>query len=159
MSQKHLPAGSAVFTNLEEEGAARMAVLALIHRYAALAHEDVQPLELAALFEPGAKIQFSDGSERLPSEIREVFTSLPEQLTHHVTTVDIQFDTQNEARCQTYVIASTNVKTPDHWGKWVSYVKRQDNGKWLFSKNVIIMEGMAPGGWISGIRETVQSTK
>lgn len=159
MSQKHLPAGSAVFTTLREEGAARMAILALIHRYAAVAHEDVQPLELAALFEPGAKIQFSDGSERPPSEIRDVLSQLPEQLTHHVTTVDIQFVAPNEARCQTHVLASTNVKTPDHWGRWDSHVKRQDDGKWLFSKNAIITEGMAPGGWLSGIWESLQSTK
>lgn len=159
MSQKHLPAGSAVFPTLEEEGAARIAILALVHRYAALAHEDVQYLELAALFEPGAKIQFSDGLERPPSEIREVFSDLPEQLTHHVTTVDIQFVAPNEARCQTHVIASTNLKMPDHWGRWDSYVKRQDDGKWLFSKKVLSMEGMAPGGWVSKIWEALQSTK
>ncbi|PON22128.1 hypothetical protein TGAM01_v209002 [Trichoderma gamsii] len=159
MSQKHLPAGSAVFASLEEEGAARMAILALVYRYAALAHENVPPLELAALFEPGAKIKFSDGSERPPSEIREVIRHMPEQLTHHVTTVDIQFVAPNEARCQAHVLASTNVKSPDHWGRWDSYVKRQEDGKWLFSIKVITMEGMAPGGWVSGIWESLQSTK
>lgn len=120
MSQKHLPAGSAVFASLEEEGAARMAILALVYRYAALSHENVQPLELAGLFEPGAKIKFSDGSERPPSEIREVIRHMPEQLTHHVTTVDIQFVAPNEARCQAHVIASTNVKSPDHWGDGIA---------------------------------------
>ncbi|KAL6885705.1 hypothetical protein GGI43DRAFT_388892 [Trichoderma evansii] len=159
MSHKHLPAGSVAFTTLEEEGIARIAILALVHRYAALAHEDVQPLELAALFEPGAKIQFSDGSERPPSEIGEVLSNIPQLLTHHVTTVDIQFIAPNEARCQTHVIASTDLKMPDHWGRWDSYVKKQNDGKWLFTKNAIVMEGMAPGGWVSKVREALQSTK
>ncbi|KAL7917699.1 hypothetical protein ACQKWADRAFT_306122 [Trichoderma austrokoningii] len=159
MSQKHLPAGSAVFTALGEEGTARIAILALIHRYAALAHEHVEPLELAALFESEGKIQFSDGSERAPSEIREVFSHLPEQLTHHVTIVDIQFVAPNEARCQIHVIASANLKMPDHWGRWDSYVKRQGDGKWLFSKKKIVMEGMAPDGWVSKMREGIESTK
>jgi hypothetical protein len=36
-------------------------------------------------------------------------------LRHHVTTVDIQFLSENEAECQSYVVAGTDVKMLDHW--------------------------------------------
>ena len=132
MSNKALPSGASVGMNSAEEATARTLIMALIYRYASLAREDGDYSETAKLFEPNAMICFPDGRELPASDLGEITRSNPPKfLRHHLTTIDVQFDSPDEAHCQSYVIAGTDVKMPDHWGRWDDAVRRQSGGEWL----------------------------
>lgn len=138
-----------------EEATARTLILALINRYASLARGLPDPQinqEFASLFLPNATISMPDGRVLLPSEILKITESNPpELLRHHVTTIDVQFDSNTQARCQTYVIAGTHLKMPDHWGRWDADVVKTEDGRWLFARKVIIVDGLADGSWLKGV--------
>ena len=138
-----------------EEGTARTLIFGLLHRYASLAREDTDFGQVAALFVPGAVVRLPDGREVPPLQLEELTRSdPPKMLRHHLTTTDIQFESPDKAHCRTYVVAGTDVKMPDHWGRWEDVVSKQSDsgrheGRWLFEKKVIVPEGMDPQGWLA----------
>ncbi|RAO69728.1 uncharacterized protein BHQ10_005740 [Talaromyces amestolkiae] len=156
MSTKNpLSRGPRVGMTPTEEVTARSLILALINRYASLARGIPDPQvnqEIASLFLPKATISLPDGRVLSPSEIGKITESNPpELLRHHVTTVDVQFDSKKQARCQTYIIAGTHLKMPDHWGRWDADVVQTEDGRWLFARKVILVDGMDEGGWLQGL--------
>jgi hypothetical protein len=160
---KALPSGESRMT-LEEEATARTHILGLIHRYASLAREQPtatisdQPTppsssySIEPLFEAEGLIKLPDGRELSPSQLGEITrTNPPKLLRHNLTTVDIQFVAPDKAHCQSYIIAGTHLKMPDHWGRWDDVVRRQEggDGKWLFVEKVVVVDGMDPEGWLA----------
>ncbi|KAF3401361.1 hypothetical protein DPV78_005455 [Talaromyces pinophilus] len=151
-----LSIGSSAGMTPTEEAISRVQILALINRYASLARGIPSPQihrDLASLFLPSAKILLPDGRALSPHEIGKITESNPpDLLRHHVTTVDIQFDSRTEARCQTYVIAGTHLRMPDHWGRWDDVVVRMpEDGRWLIERKVVVVDGMEEGGWLQGV--------
>lgn len=72
-------------------------------------------------------------------------------MRHHVTTVDVQFESKTEAKCQTYIIAGSHLKMPDHWGRWDDVVVKTEDGRWLIKRKVVVVDGMDEGSWLQGI--------
>lgn len=135
-----------------EEVTARTLILALLYRYASLAREESDHAAMAALFEPEGKIHFPDGRSLHPSQLGEITqANRPKYLRHHLTTIDIQFDSPEEARCLSYVVAASDQKMPDHWGQWTDVVVRQADGTWLFREKVVNVGGRDPEGWLASV--------
>lgn len=150
MTQKPLPSGISATLDLTEEAIARTHILALIYRYASLAREEDDYSRIIELFEPDAVIQWPDGRQFPPSQLRELIDlNAPKHLRHHLTTVDVQFVSPDEAHCQSYIIAESHMKMPDHWGRWDDVLARQSDGRWLFKKKTVILNGVDPEGWLS----------
>jgi hypothetical protein len=147
------PGPSSNGMTLTEEATARTQILTLINRYASLARgfPDLQiQQEIASLFLPNATIHLPDGRELSPFEIGKITESNPPALLrHHVTTVDVQFDSVGEAKCQTFIIAGTHLKMPDHWGRWDDVVVRNEDGRWLFGRKKVVVDGMDEEGWLA----------
>ncbi|PVH94848.1 hypothetical protein DM02DRAFT_601784 [Periconia macrospinosa] len=130
MSGSALPSGISTGMSPTDEATSRTLILSLIYRYASLAREEFDDGQITELFEADGIVQFPDGRELSPSRLGEITgTNPPKYLRHHLTTVDIQF-------------------LPDHWGRWDDVVKRQSNGRWLFKKKAIIVDGLDPNGWL-----------
>ena len=135
-----------------DETIARISINTLLHRYSSVARENADHSETATLFEPGSVIIFPDGRERTPEQLGELTAGdgAPKRLRHHLTTIDVQFINANEAHCQSYNLASTDVKVIDHCGQWDHVVRRQADGKWLISKMIITLLGTDADGWLAG---------
>ena len=152
MSQKALPTGDSHGMTATEEAQARTLILALLYRYASLAREQGDYTQIAQLFQTDGTIKFPDGRELPPIQLGEITRgSGPNYLRHHLTTIDVQFVSPNEAHCQSYVIVVTDKEAPDHWGQWNDVVRRQDDGRWLFMEKVVLVGGMNPEGWLASI--------
>ena len=152
MSQQALRAGITNDVSATEEATARTLILALLYRYASLARENGDYTQVEKLFQPGGTVRFPDGRELPPSKLGEITRDNgPKYLRHHLTTIDIQFVSSDEAHCQSYVIAATDKKFPDHWGQWNDVVRKQDAGRWLFKEKAVLVGGMDPDGWLAGM--------
>jgi len=79
----------------------------------------------------------------------------PKLLRHNITTVDIQFVSEVEAKCLSYVVAATEKKCPDHWGVWEDVVQRGEGGRWLFVRKDVKVEGLGEEGWLAGVMESM----
>ncbi|KAI0192510.1 hypothetical protein F4808DRAFT_442890 [Astrocystis sublimbata] len=144
-----LPVGNSTDMSPAEEATSRSLILALIHRYASAARENVDSAMMKQLFEHDATFTIMDRAIS-PADIGAIIRDDPPALLrHHVTTIDVQFVSADEAHCQTYVLASTDLKITDHFGRWDSVVRRQEDGRWLFSKTVVVLEGVDPDGWLA----------
>ncbi|PSN70055.1 hypothetical protein BS50DRAFT_571366 [Corynespora cassiicola Philippines] len=159
MSGPSLPPGTPTNMTPVEEATARILITSLIHRYASVGRETFPPEYIASLFEPDGMLMFPDGQEVAPSRLIDILGgSPPEFLLHHVTTVDVQFVSEDEARCQTYLLAQTDVKTLDHWGRWEDVVKKQVDGRWLFKRKILKPDGGHPDGWYAGLLANVEKS-
>ena len=156
MASGALPAGQAKLS-VAEEATSRTLILALINRYASLAREGGNHAAIATLFEPDAKINFPDGRSIPPAQLGQITNNFPPKLLrHHLTTIDIQFISQGEAHCQSYIIACTDLQMPDHWGRWDDIVKKSSDGRWRFSQKNVIVDGMNPEGWLAKVAQAAQ---
>ncbi|KAK3686800.1 hypothetical protein LTR37_019433 [Vermiconidia calcicola] len=152
MSNTALPIGTSAGMDAMKEAAARTLILALIHRYASVAREHGDRNDTTKLFHPDGTVRFPDGRDMPASRLREVTQGdTPKLLRHHLTTVDVQFVSPDEAHCQSYIIACTDLKMPDHWGRWDDVVRRGGDEKWLFQEKVVVVDGLDPDGWLAGI--------
>ena len=152
MLQTALPAGTTEGMSATEEATARTLILALLYRYASLARENGDYTQISKLFQLGGTVRFPDGRELPPSQLGEITRDNgPKYLRHHLTTIDIQFVSPEEAHCQSYVIAATDKKVPDHWGQWNDVVRKQEDGRWLFKEKAVLVGGMDPEGWLASI--------
>ena len=152
MSQKSLPSGTSDGMSATEEATARTLIVALINRYASLAREQGDYAEAAKLFVLGGLVRFPNGRELPPSQLGEITRENgPKYLRHHVTTIDVQFVSPEEAHCQSYVIAVTDQKAPDHWGQWNDVVMKQADDRWLFKEKAVLIGGRDPEGWLASV--------
>ena len=126
----------------------RAMITAVVHRYAHMARELLSMETFYPLFTP-------DAIGILPGDIRVPITSLGDvrrgeeakYIRHHVTTVDISFIGDNDARVESQFIANTNEASPDHWGCWRDHFVKQEDGSWLIAERAIVVDGQAPNGW------------
>jgi hypothetical protein len=147
-----LPSSSIVWSDPIEEAISRTLILALINRYAAIAREITDSNLVKELFEPDSVIEFPDGRQLAPSQLDQITNNFPPALLrHHLTTIDVQFISETEAHCQSYIIAGSHLRIPDHWGRWDDVVKKQSDGRWKFSKKVVVVDGMNPEGWLAKV--------
>ncbi|KAH6645928.1 hypothetical protein BKA67DRAFT_663805 [Truncatella angustata] len=150
MSSKILPGGISSGLRASDEAQDRSLIMSTIHRYAAVARESADHDEIAKLFVPDGFVQLQDGRKVRPNELGQLTrANEPKLLRHHITTVDVQFASPGEVNCQTYVIAGTDVKFPDHWGRWDSVLRKQSDGRWLFASKTLVTDGIAPEGWLA----------
>lgn len=75
MSNKSLPSGTSAGMSLTEEAVARTHILALIHLYASLAREESDYSAITELFETDGDIDFPDGRQLAPSQLKELTSS------------------------------------------------------------------------------------
>ncbi|QKX55934.1 uncharacterized protein TRUGW13939_03033 [Talaromyces rugulosus] len=150
MSNKSLPSGTSAGMSLTDEAIARTHILALIHRYASLAREESDYSMITELFEKDGIINFPDGRQLAPNQLKEIAGGNPPKLLrHHITTIDVQLVSLDEAHSQSYIIAGTHMRMPDHWGRWDDVLKRQSDGRWLFQRKTIMAEQIDPEGWLA----------
>ena len=137
---------------LTQEATSLTLITALLHRYASLARETTNTAYLSLLFEPSGTISLPDGRILHSTQINDITgPSPPKLLRHHVTTLDIQFLAEHEAEFQAYVVAGTDVKMPDHWGRWDGRVRRSEGGRWVIGEMRVLVDGMDGKGWVAGV--------
>jgi hypothetical protein len=159
MTTTPIPTLSSPFIDLSSEATAHTLITALIHRYAVLARESLDISQITPLFHPLAKIHSPDGRELAPEQLGEIMgPEPPKVLRHNVTTMDIQFVSTTEARCMSYVVAATDKKCPDHWGVWEDVVRSVD-GRWLFWRKEVVVEGFDRDGWLAGVLDGMRAGK
>ncbi|KAI0157334.1 hypothetical protein GGR57DRAFT_461604 [Xylariaceae sp. FL1272] len=150
MSTAALPSGTTAGMTPTEEATARSLILSIIYRYAALSRENGDFAPMAEIFEPGAVVKFGNGREFAPTDLGKVISNPPPTLLrHYITTVDIQFDSPDEARCESLLMVQSHLKAVDHWGRWTAIVRKQPDGRWLFREKTSFLDGFDPDGWVA----------
>lgn len=66
---------------------------------------------------------------------------------HHLTSVDIEFVSEGEAKVVSQLFVITHMSTHDHWGEWQDRIVRQEDGRWLIVEKTLIVDGYDPKGW------------
>lgn len=135
---------------------ARSEITSVMHRYASLAREGADFSAMAKCFTPDALYRLPHGVAIPPSRMVEVVRgNEAKYIRHHITTIDIQFVGENEARSEAFYLALTDLACPDHWGMWRDVFRRQADGSWLIQDRTIVVDGAAPGGWYANTYGTV----
>lgn len=121
---------------------------ALLHAYAMKARDKVNFDEMVQFFRPDALFRLPNGMAVKPTEINKVVQGdEAKYIRHHITTIDIKFQSETEAHTRAQFFTMTELSPSDHWGAWEDIVIRGDDGAWLIADRTIVLEGVAPGGW------------
>lgn len=127
---------------------AKSEIESLLHRYAILAKETASGEKMAPLFKPDGVFRLPNGVAVKPADLLEVVQgNNPKFIRHHITSIDIQFVSLDEAHTESYYIAITHLSNMDHWGFWKDIVTRESNGKWLIADKTVGVDGGDPKGW------------
>lgn len=138
-----------------DELVAREEIRALLIRYVQCA-DGGRTERMLALFAPDAVMEPTGDPachgreeirgyfERAGRSIREHMTS--PSLRHHLSSIDIEFTTEDEARTTAYFLAITDAG-PDHWGRYRDTLRRGADG-WQITHRLLQLEGRTPGGWL-----------
>lgn len=127
----------------------RALITAVVHRYANLGREEADFERLATFFTPDGTFSLQDGTTWNRNEIHNVLRGEePAYIRHHVTTMDIEFIDDNNARAETTFFTITDEAAPDHWGCWQDTFQRQVDGSWLMSARLVVADGADPEGWL-----------
>ena len=104
--------------------------------------------ELLGLFADDATLVTDASTYTGHQQIRGLFESVvgptPEHIRHFTAThvIDVDGD-RATARCYFQVLTSKGL---DHWGRYRDELVRSD-GRWLFTRREVRVDGMNPGGW------------
>ena len=104
--------------------------------------------ELLGLFTEDAILVTDQATYNGRLQIRGLFETVtgpaPERIRHFTATHVIDVD-GDRARVQCYfqVLTSSGL---DHWGRYRDELTRAD-GRWLFTRREVRVDGMTPGGW------------
>lgn len=128
---------------------AKSEIESLFHRYAVLATETPSAPDMAALFVPeGGVFRLPNGVAVKPSELLKVVQgNNPDFIRHHITSLDVQFVSETEARSVAHFFAITHLSCLDHWGQWRDVVRRGKDGPWLIADRSVVVEGADAKGW------------
>ena len=104
--------------------------------------------ELLGLFTDDATLVTDQASYEGPAQIRGVFETAvgpaPERIRHFTATHVIEVDGDRAtSRCYFQMLTPAGL---DHWGRYRDELARAD-GRWLFTRREVRVDGMAPGGW------------
>ncbi|OQV03643.1 FAD binding domain-containing protein [Cladophialophora immunda] len=137
----------------EQQYTARAEITAVMHRYASLAREHADWDAMARLFGPDALYRLPNGVAVDPKRMVEVVRgNEAPYIRHHVTTVDIVFVGEGEARSEAFYLAVTDRASPDHWGMWRDVFRWHEREQvWLIQDRTIVVEGAAAGGWYATV--------
>lgn len=123
-------------------------ILSVMNNYASLARENAPFDKMALNFTSDAVFRLPNGMSVHPSEmIKVVQGEEPKYIRHHLTSTNIHFVSQTEARTEAGFFAGTHLSSVDHWGCWRDIFRRGDDGRWLIQDRTIVVEGCDPKGW------------
>lgn len=138
------------FTDTTERFVAEGQIRWVLHRYATLAREEAPFDNMIPLYTSDAVFTLPNGVGVRPTEISKVVQgSDPAFIRHHLTTYDIDFVSDSEAKVVSLFFACTHAASLDHWGKWDDTCTRSTSGEWLNSDRKVIVEGSEPTGWFA----------
>ncbi len=127
---------------------AKSEIETLLNRYAILAKETASGEKMAPLFKPDGVFRLPNGVAVKPADLLEVVQgNNPRFIRHHITSIDIQFVSPDEAHAESYYIAITHMSNMDHWGGWKDIVTRESDGRWVIADKTVIVDGGDPKGW------------
>jgi hypothetical protein len=127
---------------------AKSEIETLFQRYAVLAKETASGEKMAPLFKPDGVFRLPNGVSVKPSNLLEVVQgNNPKFIRHHITSIDINFVSSEEAHTESYYIAITHLASIDHWGCWKDIVTREPGGQWLIADRTVVVDGGDPNGW------------
>lgn len=120
----------------------------ILHRYAVMARDKVDFNKMAeACFHPGAVFRMPNGQSVKATEMSAVVKGdEAKYIRHHITSIDVHFKSETEARTTAQYIAFTNQSVPDHWGQWEDTFTRIGD-VWLIFDRLIVVDGFEPKGW------------
>ncbi|KAJ5563960.1 hypothetical protein N7513_000202 [Penicillium frequentans] len=120
----------------------------ILNKYCIMARENAAFSEMANLFHSNGIFRLPNGAEVPPSEMGTVVQGKPPSfIRHHLTSVDIEFSSETEAKTKSLFFAMTGTSTIDHWGYWQDVFRRTEDGKWLVEVREIVVEGQDAKGW------------
>lgn len=104
--------------------------------------------QLLALFSEDATVVTDRATYAGRDAIRGLFETAagpaPEEVRHFTATHVIEVDGDlASSRCYFQVLTSSGL---DHWGRYRDQLTRID-GRWLFTRREVRVDGMTPGGW------------
>ncbi|KAK5045145.1 hypothetical protein LTR84_009478 [Exophiala bonariae] len=127
---------------------AKSEIESLFHRYAVLAKETATPDKMAQVFHPDGVFRLPNGVAVKPADLLTVVQgNNPKFIRHHITSIDIEFVSPDEAHTEAFYLAVTNLSSPDHWGCWKDVVTKGQDGKWLIFDRTVVVDGGDPKGW------------
>ena len=128
---------------------ARSEIRALIDRYAVIARDHASWEEMSKVFANNAVYRLPNGKAVTPQELSQVVQGAEAKyIRHHVTTVDINLVSSEEAMVESYYIAITDSASPDHWGCWKDTVRKdQKSGLWKIQDRTLVPDGGVAEGW------------
>lgn len=130
-----------------QRAVAKSEIESLLHRYAILARENLPVDQMQPLFLKDGIFRLPNGTEVKPAELGKIVRGKPpEFIRHHITTIDVQFVSDNEAKTHALFFAVTELSSMDHWGCWKDIIKRQPDGQWAIVDRSVIVEGKDPHG-------------
>lgn len=137
-------------TQTPDFSAARAAIESIVQRYARIARDKVNFLDMVPLFTPDGQFELPDGTPVPSNEISRVVQGEEAQyIRHHLTTFDVEFTSESTASVVSHFFAITNEASPDHWGEWNDHFEKTEEGLWLIKYRRVTVDGAAPGGWLS----------
>ena len=110
--------------------------------------------ELLELFTDDAVLVTDQATYDGRSQVRGLFEGVvgptPVRIRHFTAThvIDVDGD-RATARCYFQVLTSSGL---DHWGRYRDELARID-GRWLFTRREVRVDGMTPGGWADARRK------
>jgi len=126
----------------------RARIHAVVHRYAFNGREGVDIADMLPLFTDDAVAILPNGARVPIQKLSEVLQGEEAKyIRHHITTIDIQFASDTEARVESQFFAITNEASPDHWGSWRDSFLKSNDGSWKINERYIVVDGGSPEGW------------
>ncbi len=123
-------------------------VQAVVHRYAYLARNGLKWEEISQTLQADAQFHLANGMTLSTSQWQNILQGdQAEYIRHHITTVDVGFESETRATAMVQFFALTHASACDHWGEWQMVVLRDSDGKWLISEMKIVLDGVDPKGW------------
>lgn len=131
-----------------ERCVAKSEIEALFHRYAVLANEKPDIAKMTEVFHKDGTFRLPNGVAVKPRDLLQVVQgNNPAFVRHHITSIDITFDSPTEASSKSYFFAITHKSSFDHWGRWEDIIRKSVDGRWLIFDRSVIVEGGDPKGW------------
>lgn len=134
-----------------ERTVALMEIHTILNRYAGMARDKVDFTKLAkACFRPDGFFRLPNGHAVKPIEMSAVVQDgEAKYIRHHITGINVHFESETEARTMAQFIAITDQAVPDHWGHWEDIFTRSEDGAWLIFDRKLVIDSQDPKGWFA----------
>jgi hypothetical protein len=111
----------------------------ILNKYCIMARENAPFSGMANLFHSNGNFRLPNGAGVPPQEMGTVVQGKPPAfIRHHLTSVDIEFTSETEAKTKSLFFAMTGTSTIDHWGvtgKMSSEELKMESGWSRFGKS------------------------